>query len=209
MSFVGLLTSYPAFLPSVLIGVLLVFWLLAIVGLLDFDSIGPDWLGGGHHHDADADGLPDMLLALGLDRLPFSIVVSGVAFFWWLLTMLGGALLLPLVPLPQWLSGTALLLLALVAAALLASVALRPLKPLFVVHDSSAQQAVLGKPCRILTLTVEDNFGQAEVEMGGGTRLKLQVYAAQPNTLARDVQAVVVRFDGERRRYLVSEFDSQ
>ena len=193
MSFVGLLTSYPAFLPSVLVGVLLVFWLLAIVGLLDFDSIGPDWLGGGHHHDADADGLPDMLLALGLDRLPFSIVVSGVAFFWWLLTMLGGALLL----------------LALIAAALLASVALRPLKPLFVVHDSSAQQAVLGKPCRILTLTVEENFGQAEVEMGGGTRLKLQVYAAEPNTLARDTQAVVVRFDSERRRYLVSEFDSQ
>lgn len=209
MSFVGLLTSYPAFLPSVLIGVLLVFWLLAIVGLLDFDSIGPDWLGGGHHHDADAEGLPDMLLALGLDRLPFSIVISGVAFFWWLLTMLGGALLLPALPLPLWISGTALLLLALVAAALLASIALRPLKPLFAVHDSSAQQAVVGKPCRILTLTVEENFGQAEVEMGGGTRLKLQVYAPEPNTFARDAQAVVVRFDNERRRYLVSEFDSQ
>lgn len=208
MSFVGLLTSYPAFLPSVLIGVLLVFWLLAIVGLLDFDSIGPDWLGGGHHHHADAEGLPDMLLALGLDRLPFSIVVSGVAFFWWLLTMLGGALLLPLLLLPQWITGTLLLLAALVVAALLASLALRPLKPLFTVHEYSAQQSAIGKRCRILTLSVEENFGQAEVEMGSGTRLTLQVFAQQPNDLVRGVQAVVVGFDAQRKRYRVAAFDT-
>ena len=104
MSFLDLLTHYPGLLPSIVIGVLLVFWLLTIVGLLDHDSFGPDWIGGHHHHDVD--GLPDMLLALGLDRLPFSIVVSGVAFFWWLLTMLATALLLPLLPLPLWLGGT-------------------------------------------------------------------------------------------------------
>lgn len=206
MSFLQLLTGYPSLLPSIVIGVMLVFWLLTIVGLLDMDSFGPDWLGGSE--DADVDGLPETLLALGLDRLPFSIVVSGVGFYWWLLTMLGAALLLPLVPLPLWIGGTVLLLAALVAAVLLASVSLRPLKPLFVVSDTVTRESAIGRRCRILTLSVEENFGQAEVEMGGGTRLTLQVYAPLPNRLVRGSQAVVLEFDAQRRRYLVAEFDS-
>lgn len=206
MSFYLLLTSYPGVLPSILIGVLLVFWLLTIAGLLDMDSFGPDWLGGSE--DADVSGLPEMLLALGLDRLPFSIVISGVAFYWWLLTMLAGALLLPFVPLPLWLGGTLVLAAALFAAVLLASVSLRPLKPLFVVNENVTRESAIGRRCRILTLSVEDNFGQAEVEMGGGTRLTLQVYAVQPNRLVRDSLAVVLEFDARRKRYLVAEFDS-
>lgn len=205
MSFLHLLTSYPGLLPSIVVGVLLVFWLLTIAGLLDMDSFGPDWLGGSE--DADVSGLPEALLALGLDRLPFSIVVSGVAFFWWLLTMLVAGLLMPLVPLPLWVSGTLVLAAALVAAVLLASVSLRPLKPLFVVNENVTRESVIGRRCRILTLSVEDNFGQAEVEMGAGTRLTLQVYAAEPNRLVRDSQAVVLEFDPRRRRYLVAELE--
>lgn len=205
MSFIHLLTHFPGLLPSILIGVLLVFWLLTIAGLLDMDSFGPDWLGGSE--DADVSGLPEMLLALGLDRLPFSIVISGVAFFWWLLSMLGAGLLLPLLPLSVWLGGTLLLIAALVAAVFLASLTLRPLKPLFVVNDSATRESVLGRRCRILTLSVEEDFGQAEVEMGGGTRLTLQVCAAQPNTLRRDAPAVVLEFDARRRRYRVAEYE--
>ncbi|GMV28509.1 MAG: hypothetical protein AMXMBFR59_06340 [Rhodanobacteraceae bacterium] len=205
MSFLHLLTSYPGLLPSIVVGVLLVFWLLTIAGLLDMDSFGPDWLGG--NEDADVSGLPEALLALGLDRLPFSIVVSGVAFYWWLLTMLAAGLLLSLVPLPLWASGTLVLAAALVAAVLLASVSLRPLKPLFVVNENVTRESAIGRRCRILTLSVEDNFGQAEVEMGGGTRLTLQVYAAEPNRLVRDSQAVVLEFDPRRRRYLVAELE--
>lgn len=205
MSFLHLLTSYPSLLPSIVVGVLLVFWLLTIAGLLDMDSFGPDWLGGSD--DADVSGLPEALLALGLDRLPFSIVVSGVAFYWWLLTMLAAGLLLPLLPLPLWASGTLVLAAALVAAVLLASVSLRPLKPLFVVNENVTRESAIGRRCRILTLSVEDNFGQAEVEMGGGTRLTLQVYAAAPNRLVRDSQAVVLEFDPRRRRYLVAELE--
>lgn len=205
MSFLDLLTHFPGLLPSIVIGALLVFWLLTIVGLIDMDSFGPDWLGGSD--DADVDGLPEMLLALGLDRLPFSIVISGVAFYWWLITMLATALLLPLVPLPLWLSGSVLLIVALVVAILLASASLRPLKPLFTVNENVTRESAIGRRCRILTLSVEESFGQAEVEMGSGTRLTLQVYAAQPNRLVRDAQAVVLEYDAQRKRYLVGEFD--
>ena len=40
-SFLDLLTHYPGFVPSLLMGALLVFGLLAIAGVRDFDSFGP------------------------------------------------------------------------------------------------------------------------------------------------------------------------
>ena len=115
-SFLDLLTHFPGFVPSVLMGALLVFWLLAIVGVLDFDSFGPHFdtdvdlpeHGGGEHSEA-----PETLMALGLDKLPFSIVVSGIVFFWWLLTLLAVALAWKWIPLPTWIAGSLILVVAL------------------------------------------------------------------------------------------------
>lgn len=205
MSFLQVLSSYPALIPSILIGVLLVFWLLAIVGMLDFESIGPDWLGGGGGDDVDLP--PGALLALGFDKLPFSIVVSGIVFYWWLLTMLGAALLLSWLPLPMWIGGTVLLLASLFLALPLAAMSLRPMKPLFVVHPPATEQTPIGKPCRILTLTVDENFGQAEVDLGNGTRLNLKVWATTPNPLTRGSGALIIDFDPRRDRYLVEQYD--
>mgnify|MGYP000269904328 CR=1 FL=1 len=49
----------------------------------------------------------------------------------------------------SWLAGTLLLIGALILAVPVAAKALRPLKPLFVVHVSAKQESVLGKACKI------------------------------------------------------------
>lgn len=135
-SFMELLSHFPGFVPSVLMGALLVFWLLAIIGVLDFDSFGPHFDadvhletdvdvpehgGGGSHAEA-----PETLMALGLDKLPFSIVVSGVVFFWWLLTLLAVSLLWTWIPLPAWIAGSLILIAALILAVPLAARAAAP-----------------------------------------------------------------------------------
>jgi hypothetical protein len=209
-SFLDLLTHYPGFVPSVLMGALLVFWLLAIVGVLDFDSFGPHFdadvdlpeNGGGEHAEA-----PETLMALGLDKLPFSIVVSGIVFFWWLLTLLAVALLGKWILLPTWIVGSLILVVALIVAVPLAAKALRPLKPLFVVHVSARQEAVLGKACKILTLTVDERFGQAEVVVGSGTPLNVRVWAETPNTLTRGSSALIIDLDPKSKRYRVEAYE--
>ena len=208
MSFLHALTHYPGIVPSILIGTLLVFWLLAILGMLDFDSIGPDWLGGhgGHGHDIDGDSAPEVLMALGLDRLPFSIVLSGVTFFWWLGTMLVAPPLLAWLPLPGWLAGTVILLVTLIASVPLAALALKPLRPLFVMHKGATRISIIGKPCRILTLTVSERFGQAEVAVDHGAPLNVKVYADTPNTLTKGATALIVDLDGDSGRYLVQSY---
>ncbi len=209
-SFIYALSHYPGIIPSILIGALLVFWLLALVGLLDFDHIGPDWLGGhhgaeGHGHDGDGDA--GALMALGLDKLPLSIVASGVVFYWWLLTMLAVGFVLTWLPLSLIVSGTIVLLVTLVIAVPLAAFSLRPLRPLFVVHKGVTQESVLGKVCKILTLTVDERFGQAEVNVGQGSPLNLRVYALAPNTLTKGSTALIIDLDERTGRYRVESYE--
>lgn len=209
-SFLDLLTHFPGLVPSILIGALLVFWLLAIAGVLDFDSFGPHF--DAHldlHHDVGGDHAepPEVLMALGLDKLPFSIVISGVVFFWWLLTLLAVALVWRYLPLPTWLAGTAILILAFMLAVPLAARALRPLRPLFVVHVSARQENVIGKACKILTLSVDEKFGQAEVNLGQGAPLNVRVYADTPNTLSKGSSALIIDVDPKSGRYRVEAWD--
>ena len=216
-SFMELLSHFPGFVPSVLMGALLVFWLLAIIGVLDFDTFGPHFDadvhletdvdvpehgGGGSHAEA-----PETLMALGLDKLPFSIVVSGVVFFWWLLTLLAVSLLWTWIPLPAWIAGSLILIAALILAVPLAARALRPLKPLFVVHVSANKEAILGKACKILTLTVSEKFGQAEVALGSGAPLNVRVYADTPNTLTKGSSALIIDLDPKSGRYRVEAYE--
>lgn len=208
MTFIYVLTHYPGMVPTVLVGVLMVFWLLVIAGLFDFETVGPDWLGDADiSHDGDV-GAPAVLAALGLDRLPFSVVVTAIAVWWWLLTMLASPLLAWL-PLPVWLAGSVLLFAAFAAGVPLAALTLRPLKPIFVVHEAAQQASAIGKVCRIITSNVEENFGQAEVEIEAGNRIRVQVCATEPNRLAKDSRALIIEHDKIRNRYLVAEYDGQ
>lgn len=208
--FTAILTSYPGFVPSLLVGVLLVFWLLAILGALDFEHFGPDWLGG-HHHGPDVpehghDGAPDVLMALGFDRLPFSVVISAIVFIWWLLTMLAMQYIAPLVPLPDWLEGSVLLLGCLLLALPVAGMLVRPLKPLFVVHRGPEQQSLVGRPCKILTLKVEREFGQAEVQIDNGAPLNVRVCALSASALTKGDRALIIDLDAETGRFVVEPY---
>lgn len=206
-SFVYALSHYPGIIPSILIGALLVFWLLAVLGMLDFDHVGPDWLGGhGHGHDVDGDGVPQTLMALGLDKLPLSIVLSGVAFYWWLLTMLGTGFIVNGLPFPVWISGSLVLLGALLVSLPIAGLTLRPLRPLFVVHKGVTQESVFGKVAKVLTLTVDERFGQAEVIVGQGNVINLRVYAHTPNTLTKGSSALIIDLDALSGRYRVEAY---
>lgn len=211
-AFLTSITSYPGFLPTVLVGVLLVFWLLAIVGLVDFEQFGPDFgvEPGLHGVEADAGGSEvhgGMLVALGLHRLPFSVVVSTIGFFWWLATLLGAQYLLPWVPGPNWLGGTVWLLIALVIAVPVAAFCVRPLQPLFHVHTATQVHDLIGRVCTVVTGSVDERFGHAEVQLGGGAPVQIKVGCVAPNALRRGSRALILEHDAARDRYRIEPYD--
>jgi hypothetical protein len=222
-AFIASITLFPGLIPSALLGVLLIFWLLSIVGVLDLDHIGPDWLGDFHSegpdssghsggHD-DAHGTPDMLVALGFDRLPFSIVISSIVFFWWVLTILLQQHVLPSLPGAagglSWITGSVALFMCLALALPIAGRCVRPLKPIFAIQGGLARKLdLIGSVCKVTTSNVDEKFGQAEVRTEGSP-IVVAVYATAPNDLVRGSSALILSFDEVRQRYEVEAYEAK
>ncbi len=199
--------SFPGIVPSVMLAVLIIFGLFAIAGLLDLQHIGPDW----HidiDHDGHAGGLPDLLVAIGFGRMPFFIVVSAIAFVWWALLMTAQLYVVPLIPLPTWLTGVLLLIGSFVVALPIAAVLIRPIKPLFADRGKGARPLdFVGRACKIATGSVDEKFGQAQVSVDAGSHHVIQVWARTPNLLKRGSSALILQFDPDTKRYEVESYD--
>jgi hypothetical protein len=203
------ISHFPGIVPSVLLSVLLVMVLIAVLGLFDIHHTGTDV--DFHHHDVDANGLHQdgWLAALGFGRVPIFIILASVIFIWWMLTILGQLHLMPLLPkFSHWIVGSVILGLAFFAAIRLSILVIRPLKPLFNrKFDGARPTDFIGRPCKIVTGSVDQKFGQAEVVIDAGAPHIVHVYAQVPNQLARGSTALILSFDAQLKRYEVEPYN--
>lgn len=214
------LTSFPAVVYTVLLGVVLVYWLLAIIGLVDFEAgadvdIGADAADAGDAGDigdaGDAgdggpeglSGLAAWLVAFGLNGVPFSIVVSLLALVGWFLTGMASLTLLPLVPdALRWAAGAGVLLAAAALSIVIAAQLVRPMRGLFVTHRAISNAALVGQVCKVLTGVVDERQGRAEVAQRGAG-INIRVWAPAPNSLRRGDAALITEYDSARQRYRI------
>ena len=203
-SFLDAVTAFPTAIFTTLLGVVLFYWLLAMVGVVDFESGGVDADAG---HDAtghDLGALAGYVVAFGLQGVPFSIVVSLLVLVSWTLSCLGGMWLLPLLPGsgPSWTAGALLALASVSLAVPVASRLIRPLRGLFVTHAAIHNASLVGQSCKVLTQTVDEKSGRAEVAQRGAN-LNIRVWARTPNALARGTTARIVAYEEKAARYLI------
>lgn len=204
--FFAAVVGYPTAIYTALLAVVLVYWLLAIVGIVDFESGGVD-LDLDTHADGDINDigvLASYAVALGLNGVPFSVVASLLVLISWVVSCLAGMWLLPIVPtlVLQLLAGTAVLIASFVIAIPLTARVVRPMRGLFVTHNAVSNAALVGQTCRVLTQTVDERFGRAEIERRGSS-LNIRVWAATPNALTKGSAARIVEYDAAAGRYLI------
>lgn len=216
--------QFPTVVFTIVLGIVLVYWLFVLLGALDIDLFGGDVdvdvsgaakgigdvLTGGakggaeaFHADGGADGDADadaggLWHGLGLGDVPVTISVSLIVMISWC-----GSLLVM-----HYLAGTAgwqraiVLVVAIVIALPIAALLVRPLAPVFAVKEGKSNADYIGHGCTITTGSVDDNFGQATVE-DGGTVLVIQVRCGEPGKLARGDKALIIEFDQARQAYVV------
>lgn len=206
ISFLDAALAYPTMIFTALLGLVLFYWLLALVGLVDFDASGVD-VDTDLQADAEVDNLGELasyLVAMGLNGVPFSIVVSLIVLISWTLSCLLGMWLLPLVPttLLTLVAGTGVLLLCPLFSLPVTARMIRPLRGLFVTHNAISNQALVGQTCKVLTTKVDEKFGRAEVSTRGAG-LNISVWADTPNTLTKGSLARILEYDTGRERYLI------
>ncbi|WP_148714816.1 ubiquinone biosynthesis protein [Chitinolyticbacter meiyuanensis] len=200
-SFLDTISRFPTAIWTVLLGVVLLYWIAAMVGFVDIDALDVDGEAG------DFGDLSGKLMALGLGGVPFSIVISLITLTGWLVSCLADQYLVGW--LPGWLhylAGAALLLLSFAVALPVTAAVLRPMRGLFVSHNAIRNPALVGSACKVLTLKVTERFGQAEVA-GAGASINLRVRASTPNTLTRGTRAVIVDYDAASGSYTIAALD--
>lgn len=208
--FVDATFSYPTAIWTALLGIVLVYWVLAMIGLVDFEHSHFD-LDIQTHVDGQVEGAMDHLstlasyiVAFGLNGVPISVAVSLIVLYSWVLSCLAGMWLLPLVPtaLLGIVAGTAVLLASAALSLPLTARTIRPLRKLFVTHAALSNAALVGQLCRVITGRVDQKVGRAEVAQRGAS-INIRVWADGPNTLTKGSAARIVEYDASRQRYLI------
>lgn len=199
-------TAFPTAIYTVLLGVVLVYWLLAIIGMVDFESSGID-LDIEAHADASVDDMGTIasyVVAFGLHGVPFSIVVSLLVLVGWTLSFLAGVTVLAWVPtdILKWLVGLVVLVVAFALSIVITARLVRPLRGLFVHHTAQSNASLVGQTCRVLTGTVDERQGRAEVAQRGAS-INIRVWSPSPNSLKRGDTALITEYDAGTHRYLV------
>jgi hypothetical protein len=204
--FLAALLAFPTVVFSILLAVVLLYWLTVIIGALHIDLGSPD---GGH----DADMIPGghdahgFLEFLSIGKVPITITISLFVFLAWMLGMFAELVLRA--PVSAWISGplfSAALVPAIVLSAMVVTAyAVRPLRGLFSLVSEHGETGLVGRMVRITSMSVDHGFGTAVCD-NAGPGILLNVVSRPGVTLARDAMAVVVEYDPARQVYLVAPF---
>jgi hypothetical protein len=204
-AFTDVISSYPTNIFTILLGVMLIFWIFAILGMFDIDIFPSDTGEEAFDPDIDFDGeMPGfvgLLHTMGLTGVPLTLVISIIALIGfsicyfvsaWILVPLDSALI-------RYLGGSAVLAVSLAVAIPVTAQVIKPMKPLFVKHYAPSKKDYIGHVCVVTSSSVNNEFGIGIVETSGapiqldiraqegevypkGTNLRIAEYNASEDT---------------------------
>lgn len=224
--FLNTITSFPAVPLTVVLGVVLGYWIFSLVTGAAFDASDAatggvkgaaeavKGLGGHHgvpgahgvaaHHHQDAGEFAEsgVLSLLGLSNIPVTITLSTAALVSWLACVLAMI----------WIAPGGLVLQSLILAASLVvgllgtAVLLRPLGKALSQSRPARCRDSLGQICTITSGKVDASFGTAHVA-DGAAGLNVHVVCAKPNTLKKGDRAILIDFDAAKDTYEIEPVD--
>lgn len=220
--FLSLILTFPTVPLTVAMGVVLLYWLFVIAGVVGhdiFDGAAEGAAGGvkaagdaatgavkavagaksAGGHDTDVDG--GLFSVLGLGQIPVTITFSSLVFFAWVGSMLGRSFLGS-----GLLGGSAVLFGSLVLSLFVTSVALRPLAKVFEPARAARRRDVVGHICTITSGKVDAGFGTATIS-DGGPGLLLNVVCDKANQLTEGDRAVIIQWDERNHAFEVEPVD--
>lgn len=199
--FLNIALSFPTVVFSFVLAVMVVYWLIALLGLVDIDVLDNLTLPDGD--GLELEGLSGLLMRLGLAGIPLTVILTVLAFFSWFVSYYAVYLLqgMGLDGWPSLALGIAVLPAAFVAGVMLTSLALRPLRRLLGRIAPRHRKSLLGQVGVVRSPTVNAQQGYVAVE-DGGAGLILQ--ARSPNrSFQRGDRVVLIEYRPDMNHYLV------
>jgi len=200
-------SQFPTVIYSTLLGIVVIYWLVGIVGLIDLDFSGDADIDVDSDIDASVGGLTGLLLTFGLTGVPFTLVISIVILVCWLISFYLQFYMLTWLP-SGWLyyvMGTLSNLVVFVISLPITAIFIRPLKGMFNSVETTQSNSLVGKDAVIATGTVSTTFGQARV-FNEGAELLLDVRCDPEHTLKMGDKVLVIEYSQEQHTYIVAPY---
>jgi hypothetical protein len=183
--FVTAALAFPAVLFSFLLVVVIGYWILALLGVLDVEDGEAGFFGG----------------------VPLSISLSLLVAFTWFLSLVGTVLIAPVATPLRIGLGVGVLLAALVLGALATRLVVVPLRRLFAGAAEPTRKDFVGRVCVVRTSTVTEDFGQAEVTAADGSSAIVQIRLAGEGNLGLGSRVVTYDYDSTGEFFWVSPLE--
>ena len=202
--FIDAALSFPAVLFSVLLVLVVGYWLLVIFGGADLDGLDGDAGDAG-----EAGGLNGFLAWLGLGGVPVTVILSLLVAFAWFVSLAGtvvlgttdrgGGVMIVL--------SLLVLVVALVIAFGITRVLAGLLSRLMPAGPQPSRTDFMGATCVIRTGSVTATFGQAEVHAVDGSSSIIQVRQPGGETFRAGSTAIIYDFDADGEFFWVMPAD--
>ncbi|MGI9519041.1 MAG: hypothetical protein ACR2NP_18455 [Pirellulaceae bacterium] len=194
----------PANLPAtVLLGLVLLYWLLMIFGIFHLDADVDVDLDADVDTDLDGhvDGgvAADVLTFFHLGEVPVMILASFFVLFFWVTTMISNHYFNP-----NWSFAISLyaLIPSVIVSLILTKLAVMPLTPLFKAMQTGDSIKVVGSRGRVSTSELTGSFGQVSIEHEGPPTV-INAITENSQRLLKNQEVQVVRFVEETGVYIV------
>ena len=208
-------TSFPTIVFSVLLVVCVLYWAVAALGLVDIDIIDFDMDG-----DIDLDdsiefqgGVAGVLLKLGLNGVPFTIVLTIISLVGWVISYycsLYGLQLLPNLWVVQILAKFIIFAGTTIVAALITAQIIKPIRSFLKKMDVDETKHIVGQVVVIRSAVADKDRGEAILN-DGGAGLILNVRTTNDDSFSKGDEVVVIEHHKEKNLYRViakSEFNA-
>ena len=167
--FYQIVASFPTIFFTILLIVVVIYWLFTILGVFDISLLDFDVDISVEGDISSANALTGLMMRFGLHGVPVTIIISLVVLFGWLICyylvyffslLFSSGLLRLLLGLPALVG-------ALYIAVMLTALVIKPLRPFFHKTQPETIKRVLGQVAIVRSSVVNGQFGEVTLADGG------------------------------------------
>lgn len=202
--------TMPTLVFSVLLVLVIVYWSVSLLGVFDLEML--EGLGEVAEVAEAGEGIieetPSFFSKAGFGDIPRSITWSLIVVFGWAASYALNAFF----PQVREIATRGLVLalvvggFSLVLGVAATALAIQPLRRLAEANAGPVRQELVGRVCTVKTRSVDERFGQAEVDDGS---MLVQVRAEEPNTFTSGGKALISGYDREREVFLIAPYEEK
>jgi hypothetical protein len=205
------ISSFPTAIFTFILAICVLYWLLAVLGVVDIDVLDIDADIDLGNEAATPNAMAGVMLKFGLNGVPVTIIISFLSLFGWLASYYSVHYLSPLIPAGEGLLYTlfrwVILILAFWFAVLLTAMVVKLLSPFFKKIEQQTFKNILGQSAVVRTSKVTTSFGEAFLD-DGGAGLILKVRSSEDQTFSKGDKVVLLEYlEKENFYHVISEQD--